>query len=82
MIMLYTLPNCHKCEVVKEFLKENNIEYIESTDMVEIRKLYPQIRANVNRDAQGNVIFPIIMENTRFIGQTVDCIKDKYNPGK
>ena len=29
MVKIYTTPTCHWCHILKEFLKENNIEYTE-----------------------------------------------------
>ena len=28
-IVIYSTPTCHFCQITKEFLKENNLEYID-----------------------------------------------------
>lgn len=38
MIKIYSQPNCPKCKILKNALKDKYIEYIECSDLEEIKK--------------------------------------------
>lgn len=38
MIKIYSQPNCPKCKILKDALKDKKIEYIECSDLEEIKK--------------------------------------------
>lgn len=38
MIKVYSQPNCPKCKILKDALKDKKIEYIECSDLEEIKK--------------------------------------------
>ena len=38
MIKIYSQPNCSKCKILKNALKDKHIEYIECSDLEEIKK--------------------------------------------
>ena len=38
MIKIYSQPNCPKCKILKDALKDKHIEYIECSDLEEIKK--------------------------------------------
>lgn len=38
MIKMYSQPNCPKCKILKDALKDKRIEYVECSDSEEIKK--------------------------------------------
>lgn len=40
MIKIYTLPTCPKCKILKEKMKQKNIDYVECQDTQEMMDLH------------------------------------------
>ncbi len=78
---LYSLPNCDKCEKVKEILKERNIRY----DKVylsyregrrNLGEIYRRIVDLLERDEKKQPFYPILVKKTDS-GIKVANIEDK-----
>lgn len=70
--LLFTYPNCHKCEDMKAALKEAAIsmevqDVAEKEGRVRIRTFLPQVK----RDAQGAIILPTLVCQD---GEKVDAV--------
>ena len=51
MVKVYTTPTCHWCHTLKEFLKENNIEYME----IDVSKDQAAAREIIEKSGQMGV---------------------------
>lgn len=63
---LYTLPNCHTCQDVGEYLQERGIQYEEvnlskQQGLDELRSLRKSYQGNIERDGRG-IILPILVQ--------------------
>jgi len=85
MYQLYTYPNCEKCEKTKSFLDLEEIAYQEintalQEGLVEIRKLYSQIKDKIRRDEKGHLLLPILIKRNdsgiEEVVQSLDEIKE------
>jgi glutaredoxin len=70
--VLFTYPNCHKCEDMKTALKQAAIsmevqDVAEKEGRVRIRTYLPQVK----RDAQGAIILPTLVCQD---GERVDAV--------
>ncbi len=68
-VIVYTLPNCPTCNLAKEFLKENNVEF-ESYDVIENKERAKEMvekRRSVRTDDDRDVHFPVIDVNGKIL---------------
>ena len=66
---LYTLPNCHTCQDVGEYLQERGIQYEEvnlskQQGLDELRSLRKSYQGNIERDKRG-IILPIFVQGNK-----------------
>ena len=69
-IVIYSTPTCHFCQMTKEFLKENNVEYTDYNVAEDMEKRQEMI------DKSGQMGVPVI-----FVGEEmfVGFDKDKLS---
>jgi len=60
-VKIYITPTCSYCQVLKEFLKENNIEYEEYDVAVDAEKREEMIQKT------GQLSVPVIEINNEFV---------------
>jgi len=77
MIVIYTSPTCHKCKAVKDFLRENKIEFKEINALENMEKM----REIVEKTGLTNL--PIIeMNGEIFSVENIEELKEKLNKHK
>ncbi len=65
-IVIYSTPTCHFCQLTKEFLKENNVEYTEYNVAEDMDKRQEMI------DKSGQMGVPVV-----FVGEEMFIGFDK-----
>ena len=83
---LYTFPNCHVCEEIKRYLKEQNMGYNEfslnGSGRKKFQETYKENKEGIKRDDKG-IIVPILIEteNSRIAkilqGEEIKNLVDK-----
>jgi glutaredoxin len=73
---LYTLPNCHTCQNVGEYLQERGIQYEEvnlskQTGVDELRSLRTNYQGSIERDGRGIILPILVQSNTKGIEKVV-----------
>ena len=63
---IYTLPTCHKCKDVKDYLAERKLEYTEvcldnEEGVKDLRSYYKHVKDTVPRLANGALMLPIVI---------------------
>lgn len=63
---IFTTVGCDKCEMVKQYLKDEGISgeevsITEDEGVAELRQLYPKIKDMVERDDTGSLPIPLII---------------------
>ncbi len=70
MVIIYTTPNCPFCVKAKEFLKSQNVEYVEYNVAEDKEKAQEMVKKT------GQTAVPVLEVNGRIIiGFDVDAIK-------
>jgi glutaredoxin len=69
---LFSIKGCEKCEKVKEYLKNKNIDYEEinvgfGEGLVEFREFYDKNRNSIKREDDRTVSFPIMAIDEKII---------------
>lgn len=62
-LILYTLPTCGRCTKTREYLKNNNIKFVEydiKSDKVSKEKMYEQLYSKTKFKG-GSVTMPVII---------------------
>lgn len=85
---IYTLPHCDKCEAIKDFLKQVNMQ-VEVVDLGEddgvaaLRKIYIKLKDKVTRTEDGQLPIPLFVAfdagNVIEVGHTLDEVKRIVN---
>jgi glutaredoxin len=70
--ILYSYPNCPKCENVKKYLKEKGIKYEEinagrGEGREKFRKFYYKNKDRIQREKEGGVSLPIFINEGKII---------------
>jgi len=70
--LLYSYPNCSKCEKVKEYFKEKGIKYREinagiGEGRVKFRDFYSKNKDKIQRENDGAVLLPVLVKEGEII---------------
>lgn len=81
--ILYSFPNCGKCDEVKKYLKEKGIKYEEinaglGEGRIKFRNFYSENKDQIKRDGQGAIPLPIFEYNGKIL-QGLEGIIDNLN---
>jgi len=80
---LFTLPNCGKCNEVKNYLKEKEIKYEEinagmGEGMTKFRDFYSKNKEHIKRNEQGTISLPILEHDEKIL-QGLEGITENLN---
>lgn len=81
--VLFTYPNCGKCNEVKNYLKEKQIKYEEvnaglGEGKLKFRSFYSENKDKIQREKDGSIILPIFKYNGTIL-QGLEGIIDNIN---
>lgn len=70
-VVIYSTPTCHYCNMTKEFLKENNVEYVDYNVAEDTEKRAEMI------EKSGQMGVPVIMiQDEMMIGFNEEKLKE------
>jgi glutaredoxin len=81
---IYTMPNCEKCENIKEYLGSVQESYQEvdlgdDEGVAELRKIYVQLKDKIERTEDGQMPIPLFVssegDEVKQVGHTLDEVK-------
>ena len=78
---VYTLPNCEKCEEIKNFMKEKKIAYEEINvgsmeGMKKLVGLYINNKDKIVLDEKGAIVLPILVKSYSGYTKIIQDVKE------
>ena len=77
---LFTMPHCDQCATIKEFLKENSIEFTEvdlgdDDGVSELRQIYPKLKDKITRTEDGQMPVPLFVSDDFKVANSLEEVK-------
>ncbi|MBD3164164.1 hypothetical protein GF323_03125 [Candidatus Woesearchaeota archaeon] len=87
-LKIFTMPTCDKCNDMKEYLMDNNVDFEDinigdDEGVKELRKIYPKFKDRIERSEDGQLPIPLLVmteqEEIRDTAHTLEQAKAILN---